>query len=62
MTFYVGKDLGDLLVVTLNKCVRAPIHTISPLTTPSSVVEATLAIVLLTKCEYVPARFPCVLI
>ncbi|KIY71568.1 hypothetical protein CYLTODRAFT_345788 [Cylindrobasidium torrendii FP15055 ss-10] len=34
MTFYVGKDLGDLLVVTLN-----------------NVVEATLAIVLLTKCE-----------
>ncbi|KAJ7162544.1 hypothetical protein C8R43DRAFT_990566 [Mycena crocata] len=34
MAFYLGADLGDLLVVTLNNA-----------------VEATLAIVLLTKCE-----------
>ncbi|KDQ57906.1 hypothetical protein JAAARDRAFT_34718 [Jaapia argillacea MUCL 33604] len=34
MAFYLGKDLGDLLVVTLNNA-----------------VEATLAILLLTKCE-----------
>ncbi|KAJ7233131.1 hypothetical protein B0H12DRAFT_1260530 [Mycena haematopus] len=34
MTFYVGEDLGDLLVVTLN-----------------NTVEATLAIILLRKCE-----------
>ncbi|KAG7096686.1 hypothetical protein E1B28_004100 [Marasmius oreades] len=34
MAFYVGKDLGDLIVVTLNNA-----------------VEATLAIILLTKCE-----------
>ncbi|KAK7470975.1 hypothetical protein VKT23_002389 [Stygiomarasmius scandens] len=34
MAFYCGKDLGDLIVVTLNNA-----------------VEATLAIILLTKCE-----------
>ncbi|ESK93724.1 sodium calcium [Moniliophthora roreri MCA 2997] len=34
MAFYVGKDLGDLIVITLN-----------------NTVEATLAIILLTKCE-----------
>ncbi|KAK7060208.1 hypothetical protein VNI00_000973 [Paramarasmius palmivorus] len=34
MAFYVGKDLGDLIVITLNNA-----------------VEATLAIILLTKCE-----------
>jgi len=34
MAFYCGKDLGDLIVVTLN-----------------NVVEATLAIILLKKCE-----------
>ncbi|KAL0949129.1 hypothetical protein HGRIS_009213 [Hohenbuehelia grisea] len=35
MCFYVGKDLGDLIVITLNNA-----------------VEATLAIILLTKCEF----------
>ncbi|KAL0580930.1 hypothetical protein V5O48_001124 [Marasmius crinis-equi] len=34
MAFYVGKDLGDLIMITLNNA-----------------VEATLAIILLTKCE-----------
>ncbi|KAJ7591409.1 hypothetical protein C8J56DRAFT_1136827 [Mycena floridula] len=36
MSYYCGKDLGDLIVVTLNNA-----------------VEATLAVILLTKCEQV---------
>jgi Ca2+:H+ antiporter len=34
MAYYLGKDLGDLVVITLNNA-----------------VEATLAIILLLKCE-----------
>ncbi|KAG1715963.1 hypothetical protein ID866_1187 [Astraeus odoratus] len=36
MKLYLGKDIGDLLTITLNKYV----------------VEATLAIILMTKCKY----------
>ncbi|KAJ7850167.1 hypothetical protein B0H14DRAFT_3137715 [Mycena olivaceomarginata] len=38
MAFYLGEDLGDLLVVTLNKSVKLT-------------VEASLAIILVKKCE-----------
>ena len=51
MRLYLGKDVGDVLTITLNKYVP-PIVIVPTLTDVwNSVVEATLAIVLLTKCK-----------
>ena len=55
MALYTGKDLGDLISVTLNKCVP-PFFFVEKLVlraclTLFSAVEATLAIILLLKCE-----------
>ena len=57
LAMYCGPDLGDLIIVTLNKCVRL----ISPslpdflilICVIFSSVEATLAIILLIRYEYV---------
>ncbi|KAJ7667120.1 hypothetical protein B0H14DRAFT_2658258 [Mycena olivaceomarginata] len=50
MAFYLGEDLGDLLVVTLNNSVKLCVL-LSVGWTHISTVEATLAIILLKKCE-----------
>lgn len=51
MRLYLGKDVGDVLTITLNKYVP-PIVIVPTFTNVwNSVVEATLAIVLLTKCK-----------
>ena len=53
MAYYLGKDLGDLLMVTLNKLV--PTYSLKKKLTFNrylfSAVEATLAIILLKRCE-----------
>lgn len=51
MKVYLGTDVGDLLTITLNKYV-SPIAITRGLTDIwNSVVEATLAIILLRKCR-----------
>jgi len=50
MAFYCGKDLSDLIIITLNKYVSLLLlfqHSTS--SEESSIVEATLAIILLVK-------------
>ena len=53
MLFYLGKDLGDLVKVTLSKCGQQiyAFHFTSSFY--NSAVEATLAIMLLNQCESV---------
>ena len=51
MALYLGKELGDLLIVTLNKSVRVGIAKCAGANARPSAVEAVLAIVLLKKCE-----------
>ncbi len=54
MGLFLGKELSDLLVITLSKYVRtaSTIGSSSRLTDPSA-IEAALAVILLFKCEYV---------
>ena len=51
MTYYLGKDLGALLLITLNKSV--PTCSLKRILNNFffSSVEATLAIILLQRCE-----------
>jgi len=51
MAFYCGKDLSDLIIITLNKYVSLASGTFQHSTSSkeSSIVEATLAIILLIK-------------
>lgn len=52
LAFYVGKDLGDLIRVTLSKYVHSNDEKLQYfLLTLLSAVEATLAIILLVNCE-----------
>jgi Ca2+:H+ antiporter len=55
LAMYCGPDLGDLITITLNKCVFVHLTTTPMLTDYLilSAVEATLAIILLVRCEYV---------
>jgi hypothetical protein len=56
LALYCGKDLGDLISITLNKWVTMSMLASSLVETDCnyrSAVEATLAIILLLKCEYV---------
>jgi Ca2+:H+ antiporter len=60
LAMYCGPDLGDLIIVTLNKCVRlisASLDRFSDRGLIYSSVEATLAIILLIRCEYVLTCF-----
>lgn len=52
MSLYLGKDLGDLVIITLNKSGSSLfIFRIALIRDNHSCVEASLAIVLLTQCE-----------
>ena len=53
MALYLGKDLGDLVIITLNKQVQFQPSSSCLLTICGaySAVEAALAIALLRKCE-----------
>lgn len=56
MALYCGQSIGDLIVITLNKCVLHFTFVVAgPLFTRFlvllSAVEVTLAIILLTKCR-----------
>ena len=55
MLFYLGKDLGDLVKVTLSKCEQHvyAFRFTSSLLNYNSAVEATLAMILLHDCESV---------
>ena len=52
MSMYLGKGLGDLLLITLNKLViQSHFSGTVLIKLLDSSVEATLAIILLVKCE-----------
>lgn len=53
MSLFLGKDLGDLLTISLNKYVHVVcgVYRLRAEYTVHSSVEAALAIILLTKCE-----------
>lgn len=52
MSLFLGKDLGDLLMISLNKFVNVTYNSKNIWSKViDSSVEATLAIILLTKCE-----------
>ncbi len=53
MLFYLGKDLGDLIKVTLSKCGQQIYAVCFTSSFYNSAVEATLAIILLHECESV---------
>ena len=53
MVFYLGKDLGDLVKVTLSKCGQQIYAVRFTSSFYNSAVEATLAIMLLHQCESV---------
>ena len=51
LAIYLGKDLGDLVIISLNKCVLYRWTSITAHRIRISAVEAALAIILLKKCE-----------
>lgn len=58
MAFYVGMELGDLIIVSLNKYEMDLCKKMTAANFWYSAVEAALAIILLLKCEYVVPLLP----
>ena len=51
MSLYLGKELGDLLIITLNKCVSTSCFECTSPNNICSAVEATLAVILVFDCK-----------